>query len=142
MLLLKQRQTIAKDSPPVRLLSPIGAPGAYVASFGWTAQGGAAPTLDTMWTADSQLLAPGRPVREAHSVSLGGLSLDRRVTAHTVAVGGLDLRNVDVQIYRPAPNAPAPSGLLGTGLFSRYRMALDLSAGQLHLVPPSLMIIR
>ena len=62
LLLLKQRQTIAKDSPPVRLLSPIGAPGAYVASFGWTAQGGAAPTLDTMWTADSQLLAPGRPV--------------------------------------------------------------------------------
>ena len=62
LLLLKQRQTIAKDSPPVRLLSPIGAPGAYVASFGWTAQGGAAPTLDTVWTADSQLLAPGRPV--------------------------------------------------------------------------------
>ena len=62
LVLLKQLQTIAKDSPPVRLLSPIGAPGAYVASFGWTVQGGAAPTLDTMWTADSQLLAPGRPV--------------------------------------------------------------------------------
>ena len=42
LLLLKQRQTIAKHSPPVRLLSPIGAPGAYVASFGWAAQGGRA----------------------------------------------------------------------------------------------------
>ncbi len=46
LLLLNQRQTIAKDSPPVRLLSPLGAPGAYVASFGWTAQGGEAPALD------------------------------------------------------------------------------------------------
>jgi YidC/Oxa1 family membrane protein insertase len=62
LLLVKQKQTIAKDSPPVRLLSPLGAPGAYVAQFGWTAEGGQAPALDTLWTADSQLLAPGRPV--------------------------------------------------------------------------------
>ena len=39
LVLLDQRQGIAKDSPPVRLLSPAGAPGAYFASFGWTAQG-------------------------------------------------------------------------------------------------------
>ena len=32
LLLVKERQTIAKDSPPVRLLSPLGAPGSYVAS--------------------------------------------------------------------------------------------------------------
>jgi predicted aspartyl protease len=88
------------------------------------------------------LLAPGRTVRPAHSVSLGGLSLDRRVTARTVAIGPLVLRDVEVQVYRPAANAPAPSGLLGTGLFSRYRMALDLGGDRLHLVPPSLMIIR
>src|SRR3982750_2484996 len=40
LLLLTQKQTIAKNSPPVRLLSPIGAPGAYVAEFGWTGLGG------------------------------------------------------------------------------------------------------
>jgi len=62
LLLLNQRQTISKMSPPVRLLSPLGAPGAYVAQFGWTAQGGEAPALDATWTADSQLLSPGRPV--------------------------------------------------------------------------------
>jgi len=62
LLLLKQRQTIAKNSPPVRLLSPLGAPGAYIAQFGWTAQSGQAPALDALWTADSQLLSPGRPV--------------------------------------------------------------------------------
>jgi YidC/Oxa1 family membrane protein insertase len=62
LTLVRQRQTIAKDSPPVRLLSPLGAPGAYVASFGWTAQGAQAPTLDTVWTSDGSLLSPGHPV--------------------------------------------------------------------------------
>jgi YidC/Oxa1 family membrane protein insertase len=62
LLLVTQKQTIAKDSPPVRLLSPLGAPGAYIAQFGWTAQGATAPDLNTMWSADSKVLAPGHPV--------------------------------------------------------------------------------
>ena len=62
LTLVRQRQTIAKDSPPVRLFSPLGATGSYIASFGWTAQGGQAPTLETMWTADSARLTPGRPI--------------------------------------------------------------------------------
>jgi YidC/Oxa1 family membrane protein insertase len=62
LLLLDQKQTISPDSEPVRLLSPLGAPGAYIAQFGWTAQGAQAPTLDTVWTADSRQLVPGHPV--------------------------------------------------------------------------------
>jgi len=62
LVMVRQRETIAKDSPPVRLLSPLGAPGAYIASFGWTAQGTTAPDLNTVWTADSQSLTPGHPV--------------------------------------------------------------------------------
>jgi YidC/Oxa1 family membrane protein insertase len=62
LLLVRHRQTIDRNSPPVRLLSPIGAPGAYVAEFGWTAQGAAAPDLNTVWTADSNQLTPGHPV--------------------------------------------------------------------------------
>jgi YidC/Oxa1 family membrane protein insertase len=62
LVLLNQRQTIAKDSPPVRLLSPLGTPGAYIATFGWTAQGGQAPALDAVWTADQPQLSPGQPV--------------------------------------------------------------------------------
>src|SRR5204862_7774547 len=62
LLLVNQKQTIAKDSPPVRLFSPIGAPGAYIAQFGWTAQGAAAPDLNTVWTADGSSLSPGHPV--------------------------------------------------------------------------------
>jgi YidC/Oxa1 family membrane protein insertase len=62
LLLVRQKETIARNSPPVRLLSPLGAPGAYIATFGWTGQGAQVPTLDTMWAADSQRLTPGHPV--------------------------------------------------------------------------------
>jgi YidC/Oxa1 family membrane protein insertase len=62
LLLANEKQTIAPDSPPVRLLSPLGAPGAYIAEFGWTAQGTQVPGLDTLWSADGQQLSPGQPV--------------------------------------------------------------------------------
>ena len=62
LLLVNEKQTIAPDSPPVRLLSPLGSPGAYIAEFGWTTQGAQVPTLDTVWTADRQQLSPGQPV--------------------------------------------------------------------------------
>ena len=62
LLLVDEKQTIAANSPPVRLLSPLGAPGAYIAQFGWAAQGAQTPTLDTVWTADIRELVPGRPV--------------------------------------------------------------------------------
>ena len=62
LLLVNEKQTIAPDSPPVRLLSPLGSPGAYIAEFGWTAQGAQVPTLDTVWTTDRQQLSPGQPV--------------------------------------------------------------------------------
>jgi predicted aspartyl protease len=117
-----------EESPPLDVLVDTGAAGVLALSESAAQKAG--------------LLAAGRVVSQAHSVSLGGLSLDRRVTARTVRAGGLALQNVDVQIYRPAANAPAPSGLIGTGLFSRYRMALDLGGGRLHLVPPAVMIIR
>ena len=63
LVLLNHRQTIAKDSPPVRLLSPLGTRGAYVAQFGWIGTGGGqVPALDAQWTSDSPVLSPSRPV--------------------------------------------------------------------------------
>jgi YidC/Oxa1 family membrane protein insertase len=62
LLLVRHEQTLAKNSPPVRLLSPLGTPDAYTTSFGWTAQGTQAPDLNTAWTADGNLLSPEHPV--------------------------------------------------------------------------------
>ena len=71
LLLVDQKQTIAKNSPPVRLLSPLGTSGAYIAEFGWTAQDARVPTLDTVWTADSRELTPDHPVTLSTQMSDG-----------------------------------------------------------------------
>jgi len=62
LVLPAYRETIAKNSPPIRLLSPSGAPDAYFGGFGWTGQGLALPGPDTVWTASAPKLSPGRPV--------------------------------------------------------------------------------
>jgi predicted aspartyl protease len=116
-----------EDAPALDVLVDTGASGLLALSSSAATQAG--------------LLAPGRRVSSAHSVSLGGLSLDRLVTARTVQVGGMTLHQADVQIYTPAANAPAPSGLLGTGLFRQFRMSLDLGGDRLLLVRPGLIVV-
>ena len=69
-----------KNSPPVRLLSPAGAPGAYFAGFGWTGEGVAAPDANTR--VDRQRAdrsRPGKPVTLTWSNTTGQtLRADRR----------------------------------------------------------------
>ena len=63
LVLTKYKETIARDSAPIRLLSPGGAPDAYFAGFGWRGAGAfAPPAADTVWRATGDVLAPGRPV--------------------------------------------------------------------------------
>ncbi|MDR7058361.1 MULTISPECIES: membrane protein insertase YidC [unclassified Sphingopyxis] len=60
--LSKYRQTIKKDSPPVRLFAPAGTKAAYFASIGWSAQGVVVPGPTTVWTANGTKLTPTTPV--------------------------------------------------------------------------------
>ncbi|WP_333712089.1 membrane protein insertase YidC [Yoonia sp.] len=67
LALVQYRETIDDDAPIVRLLRPVGQPGAYFASFGWTAITGvdpaAVPGPDTVWSLDSgETLTPTTPV--------------------------------------------------------------------------------
>lgn len=56
------RETIAKDSPAVRLYSPSGTQDAYFAGFGWQGEGLKTPNKDTVWTAQGSALTPTSPV--------------------------------------------------------------------------------
>ena len=56
------RETIAKNSPNVRLLSPQGSAQAYFATFDWMGTGFAVPGVDSLWRADRSELTPGKPV--------------------------------------------------------------------------------
>ncbi|MCM8729967.1 membrane protein insertase YidC [Hephaestia sp. GCM10023244] len=62
LILKDYNQTIAKDSAPIRLLSPSGAADAYFASFGWQAHGLTPPGPDTIWQASGTKLTPSTPV--------------------------------------------------------------------------------
>ncbi|MEA3388134.1 membrane protein insertase YidC [Sphingobium sp. CCH11-B1] len=56
------KETIAKDSPDVRLYSPSGTQDAYFAGFGWQGEGLKTPNKDTVWTASGKELTPNSPV--------------------------------------------------------------------------------
>lgn len=126
LLLLKQRQTLAKDSEPVRLLSPIGSPGGYIAAFGWTAQTGQAPTLDTLWTSDSSVLSPGHPVTLSTQTASGARYQIK------VAVD----ENYLFTIQQTVTNASgAPVSVRPIGLVSRATQSADHSMWTNHVGP-------
>ena len=62
LVLTKYDETIDKNSPPIRLLSPGGAAGAYFAQFGWHGAGVQAPDQNTVWQASGGKLTPTTPV--------------------------------------------------------------------------------
>jgi YidC/Oxa1 family membrane protein insertase len=126
LVMVRQKMSIEKDSAPVRLLSPIGAPGAYVASFGWVAQGTAAPDRNTLWTADSQVLSPGHPV------TLTSQSPDGVNYAMKIAVDDGYLFTVSQQ----ASNGSAkPVVVRPIGVVSRATKSSDVSSWTNHVGP-------
>jgi YidC/Oxa1 family membrane protein insertase len=62
LVLVKYDETTAKNSPPIHLLSPSGAQGAYFAEFGWAGAGVKAPDANTVWQASGTKLTPTSPV--------------------------------------------------------------------------------
>jgi YidC/Oxa1 family membrane protein insertase len=65
LVLRDYRETTAKNSPLVELLTPAGAEKAYYVQFGWSAAPGAAvklPDDSSIWTASPGPLSPGHPV--------------------------------------------------------------------------------
>lgn len=62
LVLTQHRVDLAKDSPPVRLLSPSGTKDAYFAELGWMGDGVAVPNKDSVWTPSATKLTPETPV--------------------------------------------------------------------------------
>ncbi|WP_430910424.1 membrane protein insertase YidC [Methylobacterium sp. sgz302541] len=56
-------ETVSDESPRIVLFSPTGTATPYYAEFGWVgADAGPLPNGETVWKADSEVLAPGKPV--------------------------------------------------------------------------------
>jgi len=126
LVLLKQRQTIARNSAPVRLLSPLGAPGAYVAQFGWVAPAGQAPALDAVWTSDKSVLVPGQPVTLTTQTANGARYQIK------ISVDDGYLFTVEQSV---ANESAQPLSVRPIGLVSRATQSADHSTWQNHTGP-------
>ncbi|MBO6519118.1 MAG: membrane protein insertase YidC [Rhodospirillales bacterium] len=63
LTMINYHKSIDPTSPEIVLLSPRGSVNAYYAGYGWTgAEGQAMPDLDTVWTADKDVLTADSPV--------------------------------------------------------------------------------
>jgi YidC/Oxa1 family membrane protein insertase len=65
LVLTKYRETLAPDSPNVRLLEPLSDPEPYYVQYGWSAAPGTQvklPGNDTVWKASADTLGTGHPV--------------------------------------------------------------------------------
>ncbi|MBI0474395.1 membrane protein insertase YidC [Sphingomonas sp. MA1305] len=128
LVLVKYKQDIRKDSPPIRLLSPAGSQDAYFAGFGWRDEGLSPPAADTVWQASAPVLKPGQPVTLQAQNARGQrfqirLSVDDgymfTVTQTVANAGGA-----------PVPVAPY-------GYVSRVGVSKDPGTWQIHTGPMS-----
>ena len=128
LVLTRYKETVAKDSPPIRLFSPAGAPEAYFAQFGWRATGLQPPAADAVWQASGPVLAPGRPVTLTAANASGQrfaieLSVDKDylfTVRQTVANGG-----------------PSPVAIAAYGLVNRTGVSKDPDSWTIHTGPMS-----
>ncbi|HXG80751.1 MAG TPA: membrane protein insertase YidC [Sphingomicrobium sp.] len=130
LVLVRERETLGKSSPPVRLLSPAGAKDSYFAQFGWTGQGVAVPDANSVWTASAPVLAPGKPVTLSWSNATG-----QRFEL-IVAVDDGYLFTVRQRVANASPNAVA---MQTYGLASRSTRSVDLDSWTMHVGPMSVL---
>ena len=128
LVLVDYKETIAKNSAPIRLLSPAGAPEAYFAGFGWQGQGLQPPAADAVWKASAPELSIGHPVNLDAANAAGQrfriqLSVDDKYM---------------FAIRQTVLNAgSAPVSVAAYGLVNRSGVSKDVATWQNHTGPMS-----
>ncbi len=126
LVLTGYSETIKKDSPPIRLLSPGGSPDAYFAGFGWSGDGVALPGPDTVWMANAQDLTPGSPVTLSWTNPTG------QTFAIRIAVDQKYMFTIDQTVTN---KGAAPVAVRPYSLISRVGVSKDPSTWTMHTGP-------
>jgi YidC/Oxa1 family membrane protein insertase len=125
--LVKYRETVEPNSPPIVLLAPSGGPHPFYAEFGWVAPSGASvklPDRDTVWQQQgSGALAVGRPVTLAYD---NGEGLQFR---RTIAVDDKYLFTLRDEVIN---KVAAPLTLYPYGAIARHGTPETLGSYSLH----------
>lgn len=124
LVLLNYRQTVDRDSPPVRLFAPAGTRDYYFAGTGWSGAGLNAPTADTVWTAPAGArLTPTTPVTLTHDNGQG------QIFELTFAV---DRDYMFTVTQRVTNRAAAPVGVQPYAYLSRKGVSPDVDTWTIH----------
>jgi len=125
LVLVKHKETIKPDSPPIRLLSPSGTQDAYFAGFGWSGSGLNAPAPDAVWTASGTKLTPTTPVKLTT-----GNGAQRFIIEISVDEGYMFTVR-----QRVANLGEKPISVAGHGYLSRYGPGKDHDTWTIHAGP-------
>jgi YidC/Oxa1 family membrane protein insertase len=132
--LTQYRETIDPKSPPIELLSPSGAPGAYYAEFGWVAASGTSepmPGPDTIWKQQgSGALSTDHPVTLTYDNGHG------LIFTRTISVDRNFLFGIKDEVQNKGGN---PVTLYSYGLVSRHGTPKVLGYYFLHEGPIGVM---
>ncbi len=126
LVLPTYKETIAKDSAPVRLFSPSGTDNAYFANFGWTGDGVQTPAADTVFATSAPVLTPGKPV------TLSWTNASNQRFDITIAVDDKFMFTVTQTVSN---GGAAPISVKPYALVSRHGPGTDLDTWTNHVGP-------
>ena len=126
LVLPTYKETIDKNSAPIRLFSPSGTENAYFANFGWTGSGVQTPDQNTVFTANATELSPGKPVTLSWTNPTG-----QRFDI-TIAV---DTKFMFTVTQTVSNGAAAPVSVRPYALVSRHGPGADVDTWTNHVGP-------
>lgn len=126
LVLPTYKETIAKDSAPIRLFSPSGTANAYFANFGWTGDGVQTPGPDTVFAASAAELTPAKPV------TLSWTNASNQRFDITIAVDDKFMFTVTQQVSNMGA---APISVKPYALVSRHGPGSDVNTWTNHVGP-------
>ena len=124
--MLKHHVTYSEKSSPVALLNPQGSQASSFVGFGWN--GPNAPDANSVWTADSPVLSPGKPV------TLSWTSPTGAIYQLIISVDDLYLFSVQQRVSNPTAQ---PIQVEPYTYTSRAGRSADLSQWTVHVGPIS-----
>jgi YidC/Oxa1 family membrane protein insertase len=126
LLLPTYKETVDKNSAPIRLFSPSGTENAYFANFGWTGTGAQVPDQNTVFTASATELRPGKPVTLSWTNPTG--------QRFDIAIA-VDDKFMFTVTQTVANGAAAPVSVRPFALVSRHGPGADVTTATNHVGP-------
>jgi len=124
--LTTHRQTVEKDSGPVRLFAPAGTPIEQYAQFGWVGDGVAVPDASTVWQVEGEALTEANPLTMRWDNGAGQLfALTFNIDEHYMLTVRQEVAN----------NADGAVGLRPYALVSRTSATASESTFTVHSGP-------